>query len=185
MLTLNQLSGHDALVAILDSKKLSERFEDWIHTCEMDDYIGDKLREFTPRAAEWSVGTYSPSYISVRDSRLFIDCVQNSISFYGGSNRLEKLAKQCDKLRDSNLFDYMVEKLCEVYFDDEIQPTIDYVEDCGYAIYCKDADDAKLADALDCFLANFGDDYYVENGQVYEENASGIVRDGKVFNLAN
>jgi hypothetical protein len=56
----------------------------------------------------------------------------------------------------------MVGKLAKVFFEEEIKPTIDYLEECSYAIYCKDAKNC-LIDHVECFVDCHCDNVYVND----------------------
>jgi hypothetical protein len=45
----------------------------------------------------------------------------------------------------------MVGKLAKVFFEEEIKQSIDYLEECSYAIHCGDAEDC-LIDRVECFV---------------------------------
>ena len=64
-----------------------------------------------------------------------------------------------------------VQKLCELFYEDEIKPIVEFVEECSMAIHSKDTTDTNLYDYVDLFVENYGEDYFVEE-------------DGRVFKVA-
>lgn len=163
MIKLCEINDDIALRKVLSSSKLSERFSNYIYDCEMD-YISDKIDCFPSNSITYYISAYEPSYIKVIDASDFLDGVQKSAKYFGCSERLDALIKQCYALKYKNLFAYMVNKLAKMYFDEEIKPTLDFVERCSYAIHCKDADDC-LIDYIECFV-----DCHCDNVYINEDN---------------
>ena len=160
---LKDMELNEALAVILSRSETSDILERMIHESEMN-YINEKLSCFEYAAIDYQIGTYCYCYMSVKNDWLFLDGVRDSVKAFGGSKRLEACLHQCERLSGSNLFSYMVGRLCDIFFEDEIQPGITYVEDCGSAIYNKEDDSPLLLDAADLFLSNYGEDYYTDDG---------------------
>lgn len=158
---LQDLNNDKALNYILASKTLSRRFDEYINDCEMD-YIDDKLSCFPSGCMDYSIGAYDRNYIKVKDASDFLDGVQRCVKNFGCTERLDALIKQCYALKYKNLFAYMVGKLSRVFFEEEIKPTIDYIEECGYAIYCSDAKDC-LTNHVECFVDCHCDNVYIDD----------------------
>lgn len=164
---LCEINDDIALRKVLSSSKLSERFYEYIYNCEMD-YVSDKLDCFPSNSITYCIGAYEPSYIKVIDASDFLDGVLKCAKCFDCSERLDALIKQCYALKYKNLFAYMVNKLAKMYFDEEIKPTIDFIERCSYAIHCKDVDDC-LIDYIECFVDCCCDNVYVnEDNELIE-----------------
>lgn len=167
---LNEMQGNEALAVILSTKTLSEKLSKRIYESEIEFYLGDKLRCFRDGCAEYSIGVYNTNYFCVSENSQhgFLDGVEESIRCFDSSERVKAKAKKCRKLEGSNLFKHEVDELCRLYYEDELAPIVKFVEDCSYDIYSKDADSKNLLDYVDLFIEDYGDKYYVEDGQVYQ-----------------
>lgn len=164
---LKDMELNEALAVILSRSETSDILERMIHENEMD-YINEKLGCFERGAIDYQIGTYCYCYMSVKNDWLFLDGVRDSVKAFGGSKRLEGCLHQCEKLAGSNLFCYMVGRLCDIFFEDEIRPLVTFIEDCGSAIYNKEDDSPLLTDYTDLFLENYGEDYYTDDeGEVF------------------
>lgn len=161
MIKLCDINDDIALRKILSSPKLSRRFDEYINDCEMD-YIDDKLSCFPSGCMDYCIGAYDRNYIKVKDASDFLDGVQKCVKNFVCTERLDALIKQCYALKYKNSFAYMVGKLSRVFFEEEIKPTIDYIEECGYAIYCSDAKDC-LTNHVECFVDCHCDNVYVDD----------------------
>lgn len=163
MKKLYSLSREELMHHIMLSKRLSEKFENYITACEMD-WIEQRLALFRKygNAADWSIGAYNRNYLRVKDADAFLYSVEDSIEEFGATSKLMKLAKQCNKLRGSNLFEYQVEKLCNLYFEEELLSITEHIEGCCYDIYCK-KETERLFDYLECFADHQIDDIYVNS----------------------
>ncbi len=163
MKKLNSYPLKEQLCLIYKSKELTERLDERIQESEMD-YISDLLGSFSFSVADWSIGFYNQNYIDVKDDLGFLESVEEMIDVYSGSEKLLSLASQARKLwnRDSNLFSYIVKKLCsEVY--EMLKGICDFVENLCYKTYCKEEDDSLL-DYLDDWI--FEDVYVSNNGEL-------------------
>lgn len=152
---------NDEIVAIINkSKLLRDKLDNYIQDCEMD-YLSDKLSCVKKSLSDWSVGFYQPSYIEVRDCEDFVDGVLEHEKCFGLSDKCSRLARQCNKLRGTNLFEYYAEKLKDLYFKEEYEDVIDFVEDCGYELYQGEVGE-KCYDYIECWVYNFEDWLYDE-----------------------
>lgn len=173
---LNELTTQQVVGLIVNNKTLSEKFYQQIYTSEIDLYLDDKLDCFENGCVCYEIGVYNPNYFRIKRDDWgchydFLTGVEKCINYFGSSERVEKLARQCRKLMQSNLFMSKVDKLCEMFYDDELKPIVEFVEECSIALSSKDATDTNLYDYADLFVENFGEDYFVEE-------------DGRVFKVA-
>lgn len=139
--------------------------------------VEEKLSCFSFRAVDYSIGIYNRNYFHVKDHSEFLDCVESSINTFGCTTRLQKLFDQCQKLRYNNLFCYMVERLCEMYFEEEISSEIEFAEKIGYDIYCAD-DNAEVRDFFELFADanNQIDDVYIDDdGRIFERRSDRLI----------
>lgn len=163
----------ELLSVILSKKKLSEMLYNRIYSSEMDCSLDDKLRCFERGTIEYEIGVYNRNYFRLTSEDYdtcddFLCGVEKSISFYDGTDKLKRLAGQCRKLMQSNLFCSKVKQLCELYYDEEIAPIAKFVEDCSSDIYNKNSESTNLLDYVDLFSEDYGDAFYIEDGEVYE-----------------
>ena len=137
---------------VLNSKELSEKFNDCIYDVQMD-YVNEKLECFSYYAVDYSIGVYNPNYFRVKDADEFLIDVFKSIRNFGSSEELEKLCNLCKKLqeRGSNLYKHHVYKLAEMYFKQELEQNVKYAEDLSFAIYQKDETNKDLLFQLENF----------------------------------
>lgn len=149
---------------IFSSKKLSEKLKDYIYNTEFD-YINEKLDCFD--GVDYSIGLYNRNYLTIKNSQKFINGVSESIYKFGCSNKLDKLYKQCEKLRYTNLFEYMCKKLCAVYYKEEIETICNDVERL-----LGDIDNNKFSPILLDYVEYFAD-CYLQN--IYINNDSEII----------
>lgn len=161
MKRLNEFTNSEVLSIILANKSLARMFEEYIYEGEMD-YIQDKLNCFPRNCMDYCISTYDYNYMKVKDSSAYLDGVQKCVRCFGCTERLDSLMKHCYALKHSNLFDYMVSKLAEVFYQEEIKGTMDYLEECSYAIYCRDTKD-YLIDCVECFVDCRCDNAYVND----------------------
>lgn len=149
---------YDTQKSIISSdKNLMEKLDRYIQDVEID-YVGDKLRCFERGSVEYNVWYWEPSYMKVLDANLFIDGVEKSGNDYGLSEKCERLLNQCKKLQDTNLLGYMVNKLCDLYFKEEIKAMLDWVVDCSMELDRGNTGE-KSEDYLDGFIDNCMYDY--------------------------
>ena len=164
MIELSGMETKEFLSVVFQHQELCDKLDNYIYESEFN-YVNDKLNCFNFSCASWEIGCYNHNYLTVKDSAEFLSCVQESISKFGCSDRLQKLVDHSEKLCDTNLFDHYVEKVCSVYLQEELQPTCDWLEDVSYAIYCKDVEKfCKLyaVDAIDWVKDMFDDFTYDE-----------------------
>lgn len=165
---LKDMGRKEALSVILSKQTLSDLLKNRIISGEIDFFMDDKLRCFEHGSTDYEIGIFNLNYMYVKDDWKFLEGVKKSVKSYGGSEKLEKLLAQCEKLYGTNLFSYMVNNLCDLYFNEEIKPIVDYVEKCDMAIYNKDVDCELLDDYLDIMIEDYGEDYYIEDGEVFK-----------------
>ena len=164
MKKLGEMTNDEIIAIINKSKFLRDALDDYIQDCEMD-YLTDKLGYIKKSLSDWSIGFYSPSYIKVKDYDLFIDGVFEHKDCFGLSEKCEKLANRCKKMRRTNLFEYYAEQLKDLFFEDEFQSIINWVEDCGYELYCGEVGE-KSADYVECWSYSYEDYLYDEEEDV-------------------
>lgn len=149
------------------SKKMREKFESYIMDCEMD-YISDKLSCVTSSLKDWTVGFWERNYITVDDYSDFVAGVRNSSKRFGCSDRLESLLSHCEKLDGTNLFKHYAVRLKNMWFEDEIQSIVKFVEDAGMELYGKSgAVGEKTRDYVECFFYNLEDWLYDEETETF------------------
>lgn len=137
---------------IFNSKELSEKFDNYISDVAMD-YVSDKLACFSHNAVDYSIGVYNSNYFRVKDADEFLFGVYKSISSFGSTKKLEQLYNLCEKLKErgSNLYEYHVTKLAQIYFEQELEQDVQYAEDLSFAIYQKDETNKELLFQLENF----------------------------------
>lgn len=160
MKKLNTYTNEQILNFVFESEKLTSKFDNYIHDCEMD-YISEKLNCFET-SIDYSIGVCNHNYLKIVDTYEFLNGVYKSIINFGCSNKLDKLYKQCEKLYNTNLFGYMCDKLALLYYRQEIKPCIDCLEKLSFSIYQKE-NNADLLDYIDCFAHCFLQNIYINN----------------------
>jgi hypothetical protein len=159
MKKLVSLSHAEILPYILNSKELSEKFEERICDCEMS-YLEEKLNCFINGSVNYCYGVYNNNnYFRVVDNFEFLNGVQNCINMYGASLIVENKFEQCKKLVESNLFDYHIKELGRLFFKEEILKDIEYLEDISYKITNKECDNQLLIDRVEDFIDEIEDVY--------------------------
>jgi hypothetical protein len=166
MKKFNELSREEFCNIVKNSKELCEKLYECISDIEMN-FIGEKLSTIDKGLRNWSVGSCNNNYLLVGDASAFLDGVKDSIEFYGGSDKLMKAVNHCTKLEDTNLFEFQVKNLSEIYLKEELQPICDYIDDCydethGYGEFGK-----LIGDYLDTFLDYVGEYLYDEENKHY------------------
>ena len=160
MKKITTLSSEKILTIIINNKMLSEKFENYIYDVEME-HIRDKLNLFTN--IEYSLGAYGhDNHLTVKNSIDFVAGVGKSICYYGCSDKLQKLYDKCCSLELTNLFDYNVNKLCELYYNEEICPTIKMIENIGYGLYDKTITQ-EMFEYLDNFVESYMDNVFIND----------------------
>lgn len=163
MKKLNSLPHKEILHYVMQSKRLREKLDSYISETEMD-WLEEKLHLFWKygRCADWSIGPYNPNYFRVMDASAFLYSVEDSMEHFGCSPKLQSMAEQCRKLRDTNLFAHQVGKLCNLYYEEELHPIVKQIEDCSYDIYCKNETE-RLMDYVEIFADNYLGDIYINS----------------------
>lgn len=144
-------------------QELREKLERYISESEME-YLQKKISCFKRGSIDYSYGPWEMSWMSVLDDNLFIKGVEESDSTFGLGEKTQKLLNQCKNLRGTNLYHYMVGKLCEMYFEEEFQAILNYVEDCGQELYHGEIGE-KCGNYLDCFIDNYLSDYLYDEDE--------------------
>ena len=158
MRALNSLPNDELLKAIYSSEELSEMLDEYIQETEMG-WLNDKLDCFKS-CVDCSIGFYNRNYFRVEDYNWFLEGVYKSIRSFGATEKLEKLYYQCEKLRGTNLFEYKINQLAELYFKEELQSIIEHTEDVSYQISCKDM---NLDFDIECFAFNRLEGIYIND----------------------
>lgn len=163
MKKLAKLSNAEILHYVMGSKRLREKFYRYISDTEMY-WIGEKLDAFrTCRgSADWSIGPYSQNYLCVKDHRAFLYAVEEIIKSFSASDAVLRKVAMCNKLRGTNLFEYHVEKLCELFYEDDLKPVVEFMEKCSYDIHCLNESD-DLLHYIECFAETFLGDIYINS----------------------
>ncbi len=154
------------------NEELKDRFEQYIYECEIEDYVGNKIACFENRCVNYEYGVYCDCYLNVskgdgirsfEDDHIFdtLEGMKKSASIYGCSDRLQKMLNHTDKLQYSNLFDWYVKKCLEIFFQEEVMESVNWVEDMNYKLYCGVMPD-DLESHLECFQPQCGDYFYDE-----------------------
>ena len=139
---LKDLSNEKLFKVVSQNETLRRSFDDYVWECELD-YITEKLAVMESALSTWEIGLNNPNYIRVKDYGTFIYCARECEKVYGLSDRCEKYLAHCEKLQYTNLFEHHAKQFAEMWFKDEIQDVVKYVEDLSYKVYCgKDAAEA-------------------------------------------
>lgn len=138
------------LKKVLNSNELRQKFDNCIVNNAYS-YIEEKLRCFNAGCIDYEVGFCCYNYLKVKNAIEFVIGVRKSINYFGGTERLEKQCSLCEKLKNSNLFNYHIKKLCDMYYEEELKAEIDYASELSYAIYNKDEKNKELQFQLESF----------------------------------
>lgn len=172
MKRLNTLSEKKQLEVVFATEELRNKLDNWAYTCESD-YVDDKLNCFEHGAIDYELGVCAPRWMKVKDTWDAFKGMKESVECFGGSERMQKSLKQAEKLYSTNLWEWMVAKCLEIYFEEEIETSYKWMEDISYAIYCEDSEKFMElgGDSIwDSFMANdFLSDYLYEKGTVYAD----------------
>lgn len=165
MKNFKELSAKEKFEIVSSIKCLELRAEEYIFDCEVNGDIMDKVNGL--KSVDYSIGD-SRSYLKIKeyygetyreDAEDFFVSLLNVVKMFGASERCEKQMKKCDKLYDcrSNLFTYEAKKLCQMYFEDDIEPTLEYVENFTFDMMGGDYKD-DYETTLEIFLEPYEDD---------------------------
>ena len=161
-LTMEQLTK-----IVNGSKELRDELDQYIQETEME-WLSEKLACVESSLSNWSIGFYNPNFMHVRDYEGFLYGVQKCTENFGCSDKLEKKIKQCEKLLRTNLFEHHAKILAEMWYKDEIQPIIDFVEDASYELYGGEVG-KNCKDYLECFFDRYSDCLYDEETETFYE----------------
>ncbi|MDD5862613.1 MAG: hypothetical protein PUD15_08705 [Prevotella sp.] len=148
------------------SKKLCDILDGIIQDSEMD-YINDKLMCFCDGAVAYSIAFFERSWMMVRDADLFVEGVRNSCDNYGLSEKSENLLKYTEKLKGTNLFNSYANKLCNLYFKEEIKTTLDWVEGCSKELYAETVGEKSSQYIEELQFNQFGDYLWDEDAETF------------------
>lgn len=163
---LKELSNEKLFEIVSKNKTLRRSFDDYVWECELD-YISDKLKVVNPALSDWSIGVCSYNYISVKDYESFVYYARECERIFGLSIACEKKLSMCEKLRGTNLFEYHAKQFAEMWFDNEIQSVVKWVEDLSCDVYCgKNPENAY--DYLEDWAYNVNYYFDEETGEVFE-----------------
>ena len=163
MKKLMNLSNAEILHYVMGSKRLREKFENYIHESEME-WVSEKLAVFNKYKGalrDWSIGAYNQDYLRMGDPHAVLYAIEDSRDYFGASDRVEKKIAMCNKLRGTNLFEHHVRHLLDLYYEDELRPITKWIEDCSYDIYIGEESE-RLLDYVEIFAERI-DDIYVNN----------------------
>lgn len=164
MKKIAELTKEQIRELVANVETLREQFSKRIQDGEMF-WLEEKLDCIKSGCSDWSIGFYNRNYISVGDGREFVDGVLASIRSFGSSDKLERLAQHCDRLKSTNLFGHYVEKLADCYLKEEIKPICDYVEDLNYKLYLHEVT-PEMDDYLDIFAEDIADYIFDEDNKI-------------------
>lgn len=160
MKRLNQLTNKEGLSYILQSPKLSDKFETYICRGNLD-YIDEKLNCFS--SVEYSITLYGRNYFRVTNPLAFIDDINDCTKKFGCSDKLYRLITHCDKLWGNNLYSYYINKLARLFYLEEIKPILQHLEDIQGAIYDKDSNNEELIERASHFINCCCDNVYINS----------------------
>lgn len=174
MKRFSELNYAQQFEVIASIQELSEKFEQRAYESEIEFYTMGKINGLN--CVDYSIGVCNRNYLCIKNNRYtgeveksdanaFLCSLENVVKMYGCSQRCEKQIAKCNKLYDSNLFVYECKRLCEMYFEDDILPEIEWVEKFGYNLYCKNFE-SELTDVLIQFL----DEFDLDNDFFFDES---------------
>ena len=163
---LNELSIEKLFEVVSKSQTLRQSFDEYVWECEWD-YISDKLEIMKPAISNYEIGICNHNFIRVSNYEKFVESARECEEMYGLSTDCEKLLSHCEKLSDTNLFEYHAKRFAEMWFESEIQSVVKWCEDMSYKIYsCNHVSD------IDDYLLSWAEnaDYYFDEEEecVYE-----------------
>ena len=164
MRALNTLPAAELMPVILKNETLCKMFDDYIQDSEQI-YLEDKLSCFNWSGVDYSIGFYNPNYFTMKDAADFLNGVYKSIRSFGSTQNLERLYNLCEKLSGTNLFEYHCRKLCALYYHEEIEPSIKFVEDLSYKLYCRQYS-PEMDDFIECFADRLDNIYINDDGNI-------------------
>lgn len=136
---LNELSIEKLFEVVSKSQTLRQSFDNYVWESEWD-YISDKMEVMKTAIANYEIGMCNRNFIRISDYREFVDCARECEKMFGLSTDCEKSLSLCEKLRDTNLFEYYAKRFAEMWFDEEIQSVVEWCENMSYKMYCEDYD---------------------------------------------
>lgn len=167
MKKFSELSFEEFEQIINRSKKLRDELNEYIMDCEMI-WLSEKLDCVKDSLSDWCVGFYEQNYTKVKDWEGFFEGVKVSAFKFGCSERMTKKISHVGKLKMTNLFEFECKALKAMWWLDEIYPTIKYVEDASYELYCGKIGE-KCRSYLESFLDLYEDYLYDEqDGMFYQ-----------------
>ena len=163
---LKELSNEKLFEVVSKNETLRRSFDDYVWESELD-YISEKLEVMRDSLSTWEIGLNNPNFIRVKDYRLFVYCARECEKTYGLSDKCSAILAHCEKLIDTNLFEYHAKIFSKLWFNEEIQDGVKWCEDLSYKVYCgKNPEDTY--DYLEAWKDCTNYIYDEENGFVYE-----------------
>ena len=146
---LKNLSNEKLFEVVSKNETLRRSFDDFVWEHELD-YISDKLAVVKTALTTWEIGLCNPNFIRVKDYGLFVYYARECEKIFGLSEKAERCLALCEKLEDTNLFKYHAKRFAKMWFDEEIQDTVKWVENLSYDVSCgKNPENAY--DYLECW----------------------------------
>lgn len=180
MKKISELTDKEFRKIVASNKELRKKLFDRAYDGEQD-YMSDKLGCFERGTLDYSLGIDGQSYIEIaavrytgeKDYTGFIAGVRKCDKCFCISDATRKLLHRCEKLqeKDSNLIGYWADKLCEVFFHEEFEPTLDWLEDFHYELYCGEVSD-KSEGIIELLQDDLEDWLVDDSGKVYKPIAA-------------
>lgn len=166
MKKFNELSREEFCNVVKNSEELCEELFRLISDTESD-FFEEKLSVINKGLSDWSVGSCNNNFLLVGDAFAFLEGVKDSIESYGSSDKLKKAVNHCTKLENTNLFEFQVKKLSELYLKEELQPICDYIDGCYEETHGYREFGELVGDYLDILLDHVGEYLYDEENKCY------------------
>lgn len=137
---LKDLSNEKLFEVVSKNETLIRSFDDYVWDSELD-HISEKLDVVRASLSTWEVGLCNYNFMRVKDYEAFVYYARDCEKIYGLSDKCGKYLAQCEKLRGTNLFEYHAKQFAEMWFKEEIQDAVKWVEDFQYNVYCGKRDE--------------------------------------------
>lgn len=166
MKKFSQLTEQEQIQLLKRDENLRNKLDNYVQDCEMD-WLSDKLACVKPGLSDWEYGFYNRNFYRLGDLDKFVEGVQKSIYNFGSTDKLKRLADQCEKLQYTNLYEHHVKKLASLYFEEEIDMIVEYTENVCYKIYCNDIESVCADGYLEPFFDNLSEYLINEETNTY------------------